>query len=1681
MDDATPAQSRNPALRILKFVGKTLAWIIGIVLLLLVVIILAIQVPAVQNKLLGYAIPTIEDLLGGANVEIDRIDLDFFDAAQVEGVLVEDMRGDTFLYARQLGIDIGAFSLFSGELYIDEATLDGAVVNAYQLAGDTAFNYQFILDAFAPADTVVADTAAAAFTVGVDVVDITNTRIRLLDEIAGTDLNLTAQRLYTDVGLLNLDTLAVGLDEVRLAGVNLSFEIDAVDPVAEELAGTAIDTLASGATEVVFPTLGFPFAVDRFVLDDINVVYEDANTERVEEGLDAGNIDIQNLQALAEGFVWDSTALALNWRELSFRERSGLQVNELAFDLAMSDRGLDLDGLAFRTDASAVLAQAGLEYEEFAALVNLDPDLQLSLKLADSYLAMSDLALLAPTLDEAGINLDATANIFVDGAVSGSLRQLNFDALSLRVGQGTAVAVTGTLSNPLDPDALAYDLNVNRLTSSYNDLRRLTSGIPIPPELAEFGRFRFSGNVSGTTTTFNGRNLDLRTDGRTGFRGDLALRNLDNPDNLYIDADVQQLRTSSEEIAGFVPDSLGVDVMALGDIDFRGTFEGTVTDFDVDAQFDSDLGSVRADLVADFNADYTDGTYKGSIALDSFEVGQLLQDTTLGAITLEANVDGSGLTPEALVSSLDGTIKSVEYMGYTYKEITIDGDLDRNKFTGKLAIDDPNLKLDFEGLVNLRDSIPDLIFTAHLDTAVLHKLNLYPTPLGVSLGITANLRGNNADNLVGRLLVDSIYLQDSARTAYIDSLLLRAGDTTDGRFIAITSDILNAAIVGDYSVNDLPILLTNYINDFFPVDEFLSPMDVGGPEFALEPDSNTRRLIVDQSFAYRFELRDPTDVVAVFDPSLERLDTASFVGTFDSREKALTGRLFVPDLSYAGTTADTILLDIGGDVSRMLLDLRTAGLNVAGQDLDLLLAGVRLGDDSLSLSFDAFAEEDSLFLATGMAAGMNDAGRYVATFTEDLTVAGQLWAIDDANRIEYWDNYLDIDNLTFSKDDQRIGLRSEDESEDADIAPITVTIDNYNLAEIARIVNLEGFTLAGRINGKAGIRDPLGDLYYIADFTVDDIVLNEQPVGTFVVNATSEDLAGVVAIDVRLDGPVNDVSIVGEYGISSGALDIIARIRAFELRVIDPMAQGVLADSEGLLKADLTITGTATEPNVNGYMALDGAETTLELLGTRYHVADSRIELTEKRIDFGTFVIADSLDRTATISGVIDHDYFATFEFDLNLQTDGFRVLNLEPTLQELYYGQAIVRADIDIGGDLFLPVVSGTAGTLAGTDVYIVPLISANGVSKEDWVIYADPATIEQDTAQSLLDVYQANALGIDLSMVLDVDDDAVMHVIIDPLTGDALRAVGNADMNLQMTPDGEISVTGRYAITEGSYQFTFQQSGLKLVQRNFAMQPGSYMQFVGDPLDTRFDITAIYELQTTTAPLVANQPSSDAQQAIARQRQLVHVLLGVTGDLEEPIIEMEVDLPESGGNELNNEAKAILASLTEQQTYQQVFSLLVLGSFSAIGGASGDASGFDPGAAAGTAAINSVSGLVTGQLNKLASGLVGDAFDVNIGVESYNDSYDNNARATTANIDLSRSLFNDRLTITFGTDINVEQTANTANTGGLQTNFVLAYKLTESGRYRVKVFRRPDFDIISTGTNYENGAGVSYQRRFD
>jgi hypothetical protein len=332
---------------------------------------------------------------------------------------------------------------------------------------------------------------------------------------------------------------------------------------------------------------------------------------------------------------------------------------------------------------------------------------------------------------------------------------------------------------------------------------------------------------------------------------------------------------------------------------------------------------------------------------------------------------------------------------------------------------------------------------------------------------------------------------------------------------------------------------------------------------------------------------------------------------------------------------------------------------------------------------------------------------------------------------------------------------------------------------------------------------------------------------------------------------------------------------------------------------------------------------------------------------------------------------------------------------------------------------------------------------------------------------------------MKLTVEEDSEFEMVMDPITGDNItgRGVSNLVFNLKKT--GEIELYGTYTVTSGKYLFSYG-----LISKEFDIKEGGRVIFNGDPLEGTLDVTAVYRTNTAVYDLLTQELESQdgAEAADAKRKRNIDVVLNLANSISQPEIKMDILYEPStlsGNSTVSDMVVAKLDRLRNNpnELNNQVFGLLLFDSFISSSGSETDL------AQSGTNfAINSLSGLVTNQLNKLANGLV-KGVELNFDVNSYSSDLLSTGDAgliTELGVGVSKSLFDDRLTLTAGTNVDLESNSTEALFNNLAGDFVISYKLTEDGRYNLKVFRKSNYDAILDENASKNGVGFNARKEF-
>ena len=373
-----------------------------------------------------------------------------------------------------------------------------------------------------------------------------------------------------------------------------------------------------------------------------------------------------------------------------------------------------------------------------------------------------------------------------------------------------------------------------------------------------------------------------------------------------------------------------------------------------------------------------------------------------------------------------------------------------------------------------------------------------------------------------------------------------------------------------------------------------------------------------------------------------------------------------------------------------------------------------------------------------------------------------------------------------------------------------------------------------------------------------------------------------------------------------------------------------------------------------------------------------------------------------------------------------------------------------------------------------VLPQNEPGVASREGIVAFIDKdAPFSDSLFMASYDSLNTSSLqGMDVAVNIEVDKAADFTLIVDEGNGDFLNVRGDAQLSAGIDPSGKITLAGTYEIEEGSYDLTFN-----FLHRKFDIVKGSKITWEGEPTDANVNITAKYTASTAPLDLVKNQLGdvSAAQRNTYLQKLPFDVMLTMEGKLLKPTISFDIILPDNKNYGVSNDilanvrTKLDMLRQEEAEMNKQVFSLLLLNRFVAE-----DPFNSSGSTSASTLVRQSVSKLMTEQLNRLASDLV-KGVDLNFDIDA-SDDYTTGERQsrTELNVGLSKRLLNDRLTVTVGSNFEIEGPQNSnQQASNIAGNVVIDYRLSEDGRYMLRAYRKNDYQGVIDGYIVETGIG--------
>jgi len=822
----------------------------------------------------------------------------------------------------------------------------------------------------------------------------------------------------------------------------------------------------------------------------------------------------------------------------------------------------------------------------------------------------------------------------------------------------------------------------------------------------------------------------------------------------------------------------------------------------------------------------------------------------------------------------------------------------------------------------------------------------------------------------------------------------------------------------------------------------------------------------EQELEFDFTIKDNAILKKIV-PQITELSEININGKYHSTNDTIVLNAVIPRLHYGNIEISNSILHANTQENALLYNLSIATIKSDALIVPQTKLKGKVEDNSVDydLNIKDSQSKDRYHISGNFKE--NNGASEVYFNPQALLLNYEDWTIKDDNLIRIEKSGILVNNFEIQNNQQIFSIQSESQSAQS---PIGVDFDNFKLETLTNIVS-SNFEIGGQVNGKTTVKNINTIPLFVADLNIEDFTFKKDTIGNLTIKVDNE-TTNLYSANVVLTDNDNQLNIDGNYNVSSKNLDFVLDIQKLEMTALEAFTFDNLEEGEGYLNGKLIITGQASSPNVNGNLAFNEVGFTVVKLNSKFQSITDNLVFNNNRIFFDDFKVQDENDNPLTISGFIDSKDYTNLAFDLKVVARNFRAVNSGPQDNDLFYGDLYLNNNLGIKGTMESPVIDGTIRINPDTKFTIVlPQNDPSIVDREGIVEFIDQdapvlITIEDPTKQ----ITQTEVKGINAAVNISIDKEAEISIIIDKSNGDYLKLQGEAELSGGIDPSGKTTLTGKYEFTGGAYEMNFN-----LIRRRFDIQPGSFILWTGEPTAANVNITAVYKVEASPIDLVSDQLTGITAEARNTYKQKIpfETNLIMKGELMQPEITFDIVLPE-GNNDVSTEIiNATQAKLEQIRNdgdllNKQVFALLLLNRFIGENPFQSEAGGVS----GAFIAKQSASKILSQQLNNLAGDLI-QGFELDFDLEASEDySTGQKQERTDLNVALSKQLLNDRLKVTVGSSIGLEGAQQENEQASTIAGDVSAdYLITKDGRYKIRAYRKNNYQVALQGQVIETG----------
>lgn len=1005
--------------------------------------------------------------------------------------------------------------------------------------------------------------------------------------------------------------------------------------------------------------------------------------------------------------------------------------------------------------------------------------------------------------------------------------------------------------------------------------------------------------------------------------------------------------------------------------------------------------------------------YRADLKVDNLQLHNFLPKDSIYELSLTAAASGRGLDIMSYRSRADLklTVDKLHYGRYHVSDILLDGNIKGALATAHLVSDNELLGMTAEAEYHLAHKYPDGKVTVDVSHLDLHELGIAPKPLKrpLAFNFSAEVR---KDRVFTHLTAGDMKLNLSAREGVYPLI------KQSTRFV----NVLMRQIGKDKLLNHAEL------REALPSAIFSLSAKQENP------------------LAYYLE----TKKISYHDLSV-KFGTAPNWG--------INGKAAIHNLKVDTLQLDTIFFTVQQDTIQM--NLRGGVINGPNNpqfSFSTILTGeIHDKDAELTVEYKNGKGETGVLLGVNArplfeGQGKGDGVAFTLIPQEPIIAFRKFHFNENHNWFYLHKNmrvYANVDML----DAEGMGFRVHSMPGDStSLQNLDIELRRIRLDEISTV--LPYFPeFSGLFSAEAHYVQTEKSMQVSAEATIDELTYQNQRIGDVLLGVNwlpGEN--GRQHLNAYLSHEDTEVLIadgtLSKTATGKDSIQVKTTLEHFPLRIANAFVPDQIVALSGDMDGELRVTGSTEQPLVNGELVLDSVSVFSRQIGANFLFDNRPVQLKNNRLVFDKFAIYTTSKNPFTIDGYVDFRDMSRPVANLNMFAENYTLLNAKRTRESLVYGKIQVDFNSIVKGPLDGLTMRGNMSLLGSTDIAYVwtdsPLTVQDRLgSLVTFTSFSDTTTVIKQ------DIPTVSLGGLDMNMAVHIDPTVRLTVDLNADRSNRIELEGGGDLSMKYTPQGDLTLSGRYTLTGGMMKYALPVIKVK----EFQINNGSYVEWTGNPMDPLLNFKATDRIRASV---------SDGDNG----SRMVNfdVSVNIKNRLDNLAFAFDVAAPEDAAVENQ------LTTMGPEERGKQAIALMAVGTYLGPGGGgSGGGLNLNMGSA-----LNSA---LTSQINSL----LGNIKNVNlsVGVEDHNNS-DDGGKRTDYSFRYSQRFFNDRFQIVLGGKVSTG--ANATNSAeSFIDNVSLEYRLDGSGTRYIRLFYDKNYESTLEGEITETGVGLVLRKKLD